>query len=189
MLSAFLETAMQKRSGKPLRFYLKLIRHPGTPGSVGRGVATGLFTAFLIPGGHMLVAFLLAIPVRGARGAAVLATWIANPLTIPFIWPVQCWLGSFLTGRPLSYSLIKQLVSDAVHHPSIQTVRTLSGELIISFFAGGLLLGTATAAAGYFCTVRLVTRHRARRTERKNLRKSGGINKETGHETDKTWVA
>lgn len=169
---------MRKRSGKPLRFYLKLIRHPGTPESVGRGVATGLFTAFLIPGGHMLAAFLLAIPLRGARGAAMLATWIANPLTIPFIWPVQCWLGSFLIGRPLSYALIKQLVSEAVYHPSIQTVRTLSGELIISFFTGGLLLGTAAAAAGYFCTTGLVKRHRARLTERKNLRQSRWISKE-----------
>jgi uncharacterized protein (DUF2062 family) len=146
-----------------LKLYLKLVRHPGTPESVGRGVAVGLFSAFIIPAGHMLLAFSMAMAVRGARGAALLATWVVNPLTIPVIYPVQCYLGSFIIGDPLSYTLIKKLVSDVHHNPSMKTAGALSGELLASFFAGGLLFGVITAFVGYFCTTEMVRRYRTRR--------------------------
>lgn len=169
---------MNRSPGRLLKFYLRLMRHPGTPESIGRGVAAGLFIAFLIPGGHMLTAFFLAALVRGARGAAVLVTWITNPLTIPFIWPVQCWLGGFLTGHPLLYARIRQMLSTVIHDPSVQTMRTLSGELIISFFAGGLLLGSSAAFIGYFCTTGMVKRHRERKAARKKVRISRWEKKE-----------
>ena len=158
---------MRKRSGKSIKFYLRLMRHPGTPESVGRGVAAGLFSAFIIPVGHMLPAFPLAMLVRGARATAVLSTWIINPFTVPVLYPVQCYLGSFIIGDPLSYGLIKRLVLDAMTDPSLKTAGALSGELIASFLAGGLLLGTVLAIAGYFCTTVMVRRYRARRVRRK----------------------
>ncbi len=154
---------MRKRSEKSVPFFLRLIQHPGTPESVGRGVAAGLFSAFIIPVGHMPLAFLLAMLVRGARGSALLATWIINPLTLSVVYPVQCYLGSFLIGVPLSYALIKKLVLDAIHTPSTETVGALSRELIVSFFAGGLLLGAVVAVIGYFCTTEMARRYRARR--------------------------
>jgi hypothetical protein len=155
---------MRKRSGKSAEFFLHLIRHPGTPESVGRGVAVGLFSALIIPAGHMLLAFLLAVLVRGARGSAVLSTWIINPLTLSVVYPVQCYLGSFLIGAPLSYALIKKLVLDAIHTPSTETVGALSRELIMSFFAGGLLMGAVAAVIGYFFTTEMARRYRARRS-------------------------
>jgi uncharacterized protein (DUF2062 family) len=114
----------------------------------------------------MAVAFLLAMLVRGARGVAVLATWIINPLTVTAVYPLQCYLGGFIIGQPLSYALIRRLVSEVFHNPSFKTAGALSGQLIASFFTGGVLLGTVAAAAGYFCTTVLVRRYRARRAER-----------------------
>jgi len=143
---------------------LRLIRHPGTPESVGRGVAVGLFSAFIIPAGHMLLAFLLAILVRGARGSAVLSTWIINPLTLSVVYPVQCYLGSFMIGNPLSYALIKKLVMDFFDNLSWETARALGDELMGSFLAGGLLLGTVAAVIGYFFTTGMARRYRARRS-------------------------
>ena len=146
------------------------MRHPGTPESIGRGVAAGIFSAFIIPVGHMLLAFPLAMLVRGAKSAALLATWVINPLTISVAYPVQCYLGSFIIGDLLSYPEIKQLVSDVVAHPSWSAMWELGGELIFSFFAGGLILGTAAALAGYFLTAGMVRRYRARRDRRKTAR-------------------
>lgn len=148
------------------------MRHPGTPESIGRGVAAGFFSAFIIPAFHMPLAFLLAMLVRGAKGAALLATWIVNPLTISVVYPVQCYLGSFIIGDLLSYPEIKQLVLDALAHPSWSAMWELGGELIFSFFAGGLILGTAVALIGYFLTTVMVRRYRARRNERKTARMS-----------------
>lgn len=146
------------------------MRNPGTPESVGRGVAAGLFSAFIIPAGHMLLAFPLAMLVRGARGAALLATWVVNPLTVSVIYPAQCYLGSFIIGDLLSYPEIKKLVLDAMTNPSLKTAGTLGGELIVSFVVGGILLGALAAIPGYFCTIVMVQRYRARRIRRKASR-------------------
>ena len=140
--------------GKALKFFVRLMRHPGTPESVGRGVSIGFFTALLLPFGHMAAAFVLSVPLRAARATAMLSTWIINPFTIPVVWP-------------LSHERIRQMLEDVIHTPSIRSMATLSKELIASFFAGGALLGAVLAVAGYFCTVALVRRHRARLATRK----------------------
>lgn len=175
---------MGRATSKSLKFFLRLMRHSGTPESIGRGVAAGFFTAFLLPGGHMVAAFLMAMLLRGARATAVLATWINNPFTIPFIWPLQCYLGSFLIGRPLSHELTEKLLWNAVHTPSKETIGELSGELIASFFAGGAVLGIIAAVIGYFVTIAVVRRHRARLAKRKAFRIHLWKNKRTSNETD-----
>jgi len=146
------------------------MRHPGTPESVGRGVAAGLFSSFITPIGQMPLALLLALPLRGTKGAAVLSTWVTNPLNMPVIYSVQCYLGSFIVGNPLSYEEIKLLVLNALHNPSMKTAWVLGGELIACFLAGGILLGFLSAVAGYFITTEMVRRFRARRTGRKAFR-------------------
>lgn len=158
---------MRKRSGKSLKFYLRLMRHPGSPESVGRGVAAGLFSAFITPVGQMPLALLLALPLRGAKGAALLSTWITNPLNMPVIYSVQCYLGSFIVGNPLSYEEIKLLVLNALHNPSMKTAWALGGELVACFLAGGILFGLLSAVPGYFLTIELVRRYRARKIKRK----------------------
>jgi uncharacterized protein len=158
---------MRRQSGKSLKFYLRLIRHPGTPESVGRGVAVGVFAAFMTPVGQMPLAILLALPLRGAKGSALLATWVTNPLNMPVVYSAQCYLGSFIIGAPLSYELIKRLVLDALRHPSMETAGLLGGELVASFLAGGMLFGLLSAVLGYFFTTAMVRRYRARKVKRK----------------------
>ena len=161
---------MRKRSGKWLKFFLRLTRQPDTPERVGRGVASGLFAAFVIPVGHMPLAFLLAMLIRGTRSAALLATWVINPLTLSVVYPVQCYLGSFIIGDLLSYPEIKQLVSDVMVEPSWGSFCALGDELIVSFFAGGLFLGIVVSIIGYFLTTKLVRVYRARKIKRKEAR-------------------
>lgn len=161
---------MRKRSDKSLKFYLRLMRHPGTPESVGRGVAAGLFSAFMTPIGQMPLALLLALPLRGAKGSAVLSTWVTNPLNMPVVYSIQCYLGSFMIGDPLSYPLIKKLVVQFLQDPTLKTAGALSGELIFSFFAGGLLFGGLSAVGGYFIATKMVQRYRANKAKRKAKR-------------------
>lgn len=175
---------MRARSGKILKFFLKLMRHPGTPESVGRGVAVGLFSAFFLPGLHIPAALLLAMLVRGARGTAMLITLIINPVTIPFIWPVQCYLGNFLLGQPLSQARIEHLLRGILDDPSLHTAGELSGGLAGPFFAGGALLGTLTAIIGYFTATALTRRHRARLATRKAFRINRFKVKRSPHEID-----
>jgi hypothetical protein len=115
----------------------------------------------------MPLALLLALPLRGAKVTAVLTTWITNPLNMPVVYPIQCYLGSFIIGNPLSYEEIKTLVLNALHNPSTGTWWALGGELVACFLAGGLLLGGIMAVSGYFLATELTRRYRAQKIKRK----------------------
>lgn len=151
--------------------YLRIMRHPGSPQRTGRGVAIGLFAAFIVPFMfHMAVALVLAFLLRGARFAAVVATWISNPLTFPVIYPVQCYVGGYLIGRPLSYETVCRVVGGMVKEPTWDAFAQMGLVFLVPFFAGGLLFGSIAAVAGYFLSIYLLTRFRARKESRRKLR-------------------
>lgn len=52
--------------------------------SVPRGVALGLFCAFIVPVGQIFLAAFLALPARANVPLAALSTFVTNPLTLPF---------------------------------------------------------------------------------------------------------
>ena len=76
--------------------------------SVPRGVALGLFSAFIVPVGQIFLAAFLALPVRANVPIAVLTTFITNPFTFPFWFYVANQIGGFvlrveqLTGEPMT---------------------------------------------------------------------------------------
>ncbi len=55
--------------------------------SVPRGVALGMFAAFIVPLGQVFLAAFLALPLRANVPIAALVTFVTNPLTFPF-WAV-----------------------------------------------------------------------------------------------------
>lgn len=52
--------------------------------SVPRGVALGLFAAFIVPLGQIFLAAFLALPARANVPLAAATTFITNPFTFPF---------------------------------------------------------------------------------------------------------
>ncbi|WP_233397031.1 DUF2062 domain-containing protein [Qipengyuania sp. YIM B01966] len=52
--------------------------------SVPRGIALGLFAAFIVPVGQIFLSAFLALPARANVPLAALATFITNPFTVPF---------------------------------------------------------------------------------------------------------
>nr|WP_086609262.1 DUF2062 domain-containing protein [Erythrobacter donghaensis] len=63
--------------------------------SVPRGIALGLFSAFIIPIGQIFLAAFMALPSRANVPLAALATFITNPFTLPFWLVVANKVGSF----------------------------------------------------------------------------------------------
>ena len=55
--------------------------------SVPRGVALGMFAAFIVPLGQIFLAAFLALPARANVPLAALVTFVTNPFTFPF-WVV-----------------------------------------------------------------------------------------------------
>lgn len=106
--------------------------------SVPRGVAIGLGVGIIIPFMHMLIAALLAIPLRANVAIAAAFTLLINPLTIPPIY--------YLAYRVGMWEL---RADSAVIDP--QTAQQASGELARVLFwvhhaSGPIALGIVTLA-------------------------------------------
>ncbi|WP_372808158.1 DUF2062 domain-containing protein [Pontiella sp.] len=148
--------------------YLRMMRNQGSPESIGRGAAIGLFTAFSIPFAlQMMIAFPLALVFKAAKVPALLFTWVTNPVTIPLIYPLQCYVGSYLIGRPISYGFIHEALLSLIEAPSFRLLMGLGAEIFLSFFAGGLFFGILTGFFGYLGMVSLVRNYRRRKALRR----------------------
>jgi len=165
--------------------YIRLLNHKGTPESIGRGAAIGLLIGFVIPFSlQMAIAFPLALLCKAAKFPALLFTWISNPVSIPFLYPLQCFIGSYLIGHPFSYESIKASSTSIIETPTPSHFFELGREVVLSFFAGGALLGGIAALLGYFMTVRMVRNHRIKKAIRKERkRKQAKKPKDIAHET------
>ena len=151
--------------------YLRMMKHHGSPESIGRGAATGLAVAFVIPFSlQMLVAFPLAMLLKAAKLPALLFTWVTNPITIPFLYPLQCYVGSYIIGRPLSYGSLQETSKSLIETPTFAKLLGLGIDIVLSFFAGGLLFGSASALIGYVIMVKSVRSYRKRKEQREARR-------------------
>ncbi len=149
-------------------YYYKLVKQKGEPEYISRGVAIGLFVGFFVPFlGQMVAAMILAVILRAAKVPALACTWVTNYFTIPIIYPVQCFVGGYLIGRPFSYHDIETLFSDFIKKPGWDTFSSLGADIAFSFFAGGMLFGSISALVGYHVAMRMIIRHRAKEKQRK----------------------
>lgn len=74
-------------------------RLPDTPEKIARGISVGLFVTFSpFFGLHFLIAAMIALVVRANMVAAVLATFVGNPLTFFAIGAVSLNLGRWMLG-------------------------------------------------------------------------------------------
>ncbi|MDF1854528.1 DUF2062 domain-containing protein [Pseudooceanicola sp.] len=79
----------------------RLRRLPDSPDRIARGIFAGVFTVFSpLYGLHFVIAALIAKIMRGNILAALLATFVGNPLTYLPIAVVSLQTGHFLLGRP-----------------------------------------------------------------------------------------
>lgn len=87
--------------GRSTRYVVHRVRRlAATPHAVALGFAVGVFissTPFI--GFHMLLSSIVAWLVGGSIVAALLGTFIGNPLTYPIFWVSSFELGSLMLGR------------------------------------------------------------------------------------------
>jgi len=125
--------------------------------SITGGLALGVFVGFLPFLGHTPVVVLAALLMRVNLPVAVLATWIANPLTYGPILYGEYLLGHYLLGKPTS-----DLSLDL---PWQQLVAGLAGAWK-PLWLGALVAGLMAAGTAYLLSNaawRLMTRLRLRR--------------------------
>lgn len=113
--------------------------------SVPRGVALGLFSAFIIPLGQIFLAAFLALPARANVPLAALVTFVTNPFTFPFWAVVANRVGEFMLQFDAATTRVatEQLESGAWQW-AIDFFQ-LAGVTVVGFMA----LSVITAAIGY----------------------------------------
>lgn len=149
-------------------YYWKVIRNSGSPDYIARGAAVGIFVGFFIPMGFQIVAVIpLAFLFRAAKIPAVVLTFVSNYVTAVVIYPVQCYVGSYLIFNPLRWSELTDKMKTLLTEQTLDSLTALGTQIVLSFFAGGLLFGVLSAIPVYWVAFRLVTRYRTRRAEKR----------------------
>ena len=145
----------KKWKKKLLWLYFKITKEKASPEYVARGWAIGMFCGCFIPFGLQLVCSIPAsFLLKGSKIGASLGTLLTNPVTIIFIYPVQCWIGSRLIGGNLSYATVSESMSHIINYegPWYEAYSTLAAQglhIMLSFFAGGALLTLIMTPATY----------------------------------------
>ena len=115
--------------------------------SVPRGVALGMFAAFIVPVGQIFLAAFLALPARANVPLSALVTFVTNPLTLPFWLVVANKTGAFVlkidaaTGGAAQAELASGRWQDFGWFTLLET----AGVTAFGF----IVLAVVTSAAGY----------------------------------------
>ena len=142
----------------------KIVGEDASPEYIARGWAIGMFCGCLIPFGvQLMISLPLAFILKGSKIGATIGTFITNHFTIFVIYPVQCYFGAILIGRPIAYEAIKNALSDVLSKQNWESLLNLGWDLLISFFVGGVILATIMTTITYFFVHSLVKKYKSQK--------------------------
>ncbi|WP_172960991.1 DUF2062 domain-containing protein [Oceaniglobus roseus] len=160
----------------------RLRRLPDPAHKIARGIAAGVFTSFTpLFGFHFLVSAGLAWAMRGNILAALLGTFIGNPLTFPIIATVSVELGSRMLG--LEHGVPLPSVVSSFSYASLElwtnlkavfTGRPVQWSNLHGFFSyvfmpylvGGIPTGILAAVMSYVASRPLISAYQKARIKR-----------------------
>ncbi len=143
----------------------RLRRLPDPAHRISRGIFAGVFVSFTpFYGLHFLVAALIAWIIRGNILAALLATFVGNPITFPFIAAISVEFGTWLMGKPpvplpkifLSFSQASGELWDnfrAIFTPAVaewERLPSFLSDVFVPYLIGGILPGILAGLATYW---------------------------------------
>ena len=156
---------------RALWLYSKIVKGSGTPQYIARGWAIGAFIGSVVPiFCQLVISIPLSFLLRGSKIGATLGTFHTNPVTVVFIYPVQCWVGNRLIGGSLSWSDLVNATHGLVMNHTYHEFLQLGAEVIVSFFVGGLLMAAILTPTVYFAVLMMVKRYRRFREQHPGLR-------------------
>lgn len=131
--------------------------------SVPRGVALGLFAAFIIPLGQIFLSAFLALPLRANVPLAALITFVTNPFTLPFWLVIANRIGEYLLRFDASGVNLATASVDDGTWAMLTTIYEVGAATIL----GGLVLAVVSPLIGWVVSGwvwrAVVSRKRARR--------------------------
>ena len=143
--------------------YLRIVREKASPEYIARGWATGMFVGCAIPFGVQLyISIPLSFLVKGSKVGATIATFVTNPISILFIYPAQCWVGSRLLGHEATWQQLSHALRNVLVQQDWASLSAMSGRLVTEFFVGGFLFAGILTPLTYFFVLKGVQSYRAK---------------------------
>ena len=153
-------------------YWRRMLRVRATPHEVALGCAVGVFVActpFL--GIQMLLAGAIALLLRVSVPAALLGTFVGNPLSWPAIWSASYLAGAWMLGHDPASAADHLAASATVlstqlagpNQPSLDVAMVNLSPILQPLVLGGLLIGLLAALASYYPTRRAVRLFQRRR--------------------------
>lgn len=157
-------TFARKIKSCALKFKRIILQDKLPPEKVALGWAIGMFYGCVIPFGFQLILSVpTAIITKSSKIGASVGTLITNPVSIWFIYPVQCFVANRLMGGNLSYASIASAMEKLINAGNYETLFSLGVELVVSFFAGGILLALVCVPMTYFLVKKTILVHRKKK--------------------------
>lgn len=169
-----------RRAGTYVLYRLR--RLPDRPHRIARGVAAGVFVSFTpLFGFHFLSAAAVAWLIGGNVLAALLATFVGNPVTLPFIALASVGLGRRLLGlpgEPSAHLIFREFTSatselyhniGAVFGPGTahwDSLREFGQQIFWPYWVGGLILGLIVSVGTHYLTVPIFNAYQRRREKK-----------------------
>lgn len=163
----------------------RLRRLPDPAHKISRGIAAGVFLSFTpFFGFHFMMSAGLAMLVRGNVLAALLATFVGNPVTFPFIASISMEIGTWILGTPhVPLPGVLAAFSNASvelwrNFTAVFTPETMHWGRLSAFFevvflpylVGGILPGLAAGLAAYFLSHPVIIAYQKTRIKRQKAR-------------------
>lgn len=129
------KTALQKHKMlRPIAHWLAnpLIWHFNRK-AIALSVAIGFFFGSFPIAGQMLLAAVVAVLWRANMPVAIAATWISNPLTMPFFYTANYYFGAWLLRQPTIH------VADIDW--TLNGLLALGGDILVPLYFGSLVVG------------------------------------------------
>jgi len=143
-------------SKKSKEFYHRFICLKGDPRRISMGMAIGVFIGMTptIPF-HTLLVFAFVLPFRQNLTAALLGTWVMNPITLPVFYFIEYELGRLLLGW--------ERFAIVFNNIDFGSILEIGWEIFYPLQIGGLIMAPFFAVPAYFITYHAIKAVRGRR--------------------------
>lgn len=131
----------------------RLLRLRENPQKIARGFASGIFAGCLpLMGLQFIISVIIAFLVRGNKFAAVMGTWISNPITYIPLFVLNFQLGKFI----LSFFLNNN--TQELNLKSWANLKGLGTDITITLLFGSVIMGLFASIFGYYLILYLLSK-------------------------------
>ena len=145
-------------------YYLKIIRINDPPEKIALGAAIGAFIGFMpTVGTAMLLSLLFAHLFKANKAAAILGTFVMNPISSPIVWSASAALGSLIFWNDMASFM--HIGGD------FSQLKETIGKDLLAFFTGNFILSAIGGIIVYYMVLKGIIRRREKKAARKFKKK------------------